>query len=67
METDFKQEQQRLTQQNSEAIRKESDLRQSLKAREDELVKTKATLNSMEKKFIAQDEQIRRLHAQAKI
>ncbi|MCW8887264.1 MAG: DNA-binding protein [Motiliproteus sp.] len=67
LETDLKFEQQRFTQQSTDSMRKESEMRQSLKAQKEELVRVKTSLNSAQKKMIAQEEQIRRLHAQAKV
>ncbi len=67
LDTDLKQEQQRLKSSASDAMRKEAELRQALKGREDELMRSKAALASVQKKMISQEEQIRRLHAQAKV
>ncbi|MEH6628559.1 MAG: DNA-binding protein [Motiliproteus sp.] len=67
LESELKKEQQRLSLHSSEAMRKESELRQAVKSYEDDVQRVKSSLNNAQKKLITQDEQIRRLHAQANI
>ncbi len=66
LEADLKNEKQRVSLSSGEAMRKEADLRQSLKVRDDELQKVKGSVSGLQKKLIAQEEQIRRLQAQAR-
>ncbi|MEM5536258.1 hypothetical protein WNY58_07620 [Neptuniibacter pectenicola] len=47
----------------SEHSRREAGIRSQFKDKEDELVRSLAKINSLEKKIIAQDEEIRRLNA----
>ncbi|MDO6515502.1 MULTISPECIES: DNA-binding protein [unclassified Neptuniibacter] len=47
----------------SEHSRREASIRSQFKDKEDELVRSLAKINSLEKKIIAQDEEIRRLNA----
>ncbi len=67
LETDLRQEQQRVSQATSESLRKEADLRLTLKAKEDELSQVKAVVGGLQKKIIVQEEQIRRLSSQVRI
>lgn len=64
LESDVKHERQRASLSSSETLRKEAELRQSVKAKEDELIRTKASLSGLQKKLIGQEEQIRRLMTQ---
>ena len=67
LEADLKAEQQRVALSSSEAMRKEADLRQAIKLRDDELLRVKGSVSGLQKKLIGQEEQIRRLHAQANV
>mgnify|MGYP000703974392 CR=1 FL=1 len=67
LEADLKSEQQRVALSSSESMRKEADLRHAVKTRDEELMRVKASISGLQKKLIAQEEQIRRLHAQANI
>ncbi|WP_210395242.1 DNA-binding protein [Motiliproteus sediminis] len=65
LQEDLKREQQRLSQTAADANRKELELRNQVKARDDELLRTRAALNSAQKKQVTQEEVIRRLSQQA--
>ncbi|WP_207061102.1 DNA-binding protein [Motiliproteus sp. SC1-56] len=64
LEGQLRQEHQRLSQCNADALRKESELRNALKEREDEAVRALAKVSGLQKKNASQEEQIRRLTAQ---
>jgi len=65
LQTDLKAEQQKLLQLNAENNRKETDLRNQIKTRDDDLLRTRAQLSSVQKKLLTQEEVIRRLTQQA--
>ncbi len=64
VEGELRQEQQRLKQQGNVAMHKEADLRKELQIKEDELIRAQASINSLQKKQLTFEEQIRRLQSQ---
>lgn len=65
LQEELRKEQQRASQLNGDASRKEQELRNQIKARDDELMRVRASLNSAQKKQLTQEEVIRRLTQKA--